>query len=251
MKNWRFALVLLPVLTGAAPSSAQDIGLTATVAFESRYVFRGVQLSEESFQPALTATLGKLSATAWFNFPIDNADPAARMADEIDLVLDYALPSAGPLSFNVGLTYYVYPDRDRGFFDLFREDGSGLGANSLEPYVSVALEAPLSPKLTLFHDFNFDTTTVQINLARSFALAERTSFDLSGYAGYVFDDAGGVDFLYGAASANISHKLSDRVSIYAGGRFGGSDIAGGSVFDGLGLRKSSGLWAGAGLTASF
>lgn len=251
MKRYTSSLAFLSAIAASSMAQAQDLGFSATVAFESRYVFRGVQLSEESFQPALTATFDKLTATAWLNIPIDNAEPAARRAEELDLVLDYALGTAGPLSFNVGLTYYVYPERDDGFFDVFREDGSGLGSNSLEPYVSVAFDAPLAPKLTVFHDFHFDTTTIQGNLAHSIPVAKNTSVDLSGYVGYVVDDAGGTDYLYGTASANLTYKVTDKLSAYAGARFGGSDVPGGSVFDGLGLRKSSGVWAGVGLTVGF
>lgn len=249
----RLIVTTLSVAVAAAPAlaSAEDLSLSSTIAFESRYVFRGLQLSEESFQPAATLAWGRLTATGWFNFPIDNEDPGARRAEEIDLVLDYQAPLGHGLTLGVGATYYVYPERDRGFFDVFREDGSGLGANSFEPYLSLAIDAPLSPKVYLFHDVDFDTTTAQANLSHSVPLTDKASFDLSGYVGYVFDDRGGTDYLYGVASANVSMKITKTASVYAGGRFGGSDVAGGSIFDGLGLRKSAGFWAGAGLTVGF
>ncbi|MBY0421989.1 MAG: hypothetical protein K2Q06_06765 [Parvularculaceae bacterium] len=224
---------------------------TGTLGFESRYLFRGLELSQESFQPAVTFAKGGLSATAWFNFPIDNADPVARRGEELDIVLSYAAPVSETVKLEAGFTYYTYPERDRGFFDVFNEDGDGLGANSFEPYVAVAFTAPLSPKIYLFRDVFFDTTTVQGNLAHSIPLSDKASFDLSGQIGYVFDDAGGADYLYGHALANVTYKVTDKASVYAGGRFGGSNIAGGGVIDGPGLRKSSGLWAGAGLTFSF
>lgn len=249
-------LFVSTVLLGAATpalSSAESLALTGTAAFESRYLFRGLQLSEESFQPSVTLAKSGLSATAWFNFPIDNEDPASRRAEEIDFVLDYSKPVSDVVTIGVGLTYYTYQERDRGFFDTFAEDGDGLGANSLEPYVSVAFAAPLSPKVMLFHDVNFDTTTVQGAVAHSIPLADKTSADLSGFIGYVFDDAGGVDYLYGQATANVTYKFTDKVSAYAGGRFGGSDVPGGSLLRdaSIGTRRSSAVWFGAGLTLAF
>jgi uncharacterized protein (TIGR02001 family) len=246
------SLVLFGVV---APSvcSAESLAITGTVAFESRYVFRGVELSEQSFQPSIALAKNGFTATGWFNFPIDNENPASRRGEEIDIVLDYSTSVAEAVTLGVGFTYYTYQERDRGFFDTFAEDGDGLGANSFEPYVSLAFAVPLSPKVTLFHDFNFDTTTLQGAVAHSIPLADKFSADLSGFIGYVFDDTGGVDFLYGQASANLSYKFTDKVSGYAGARFGGSDIAGGGILDdaALGTRRASAPWFGLGLTASF
>lgn len=250
-------LLITALLSGGAlapsMSSAESFTVSGTAAFESRYLFRGVQLSEESFQPSITLGRGGFTATGWFNFPIDNENPASRRGEEIDIVLDYSTKVAEAVTIGVGLTYYTYQERDRGFFDTFAEDGDGLGANSFEPYVSLAFAAPLSPKITLFRDVNFDTTTLQGAASHSIPLGGKTSADLSGFVGYVFDDAGGVDFLYGQATANIGYKFTDKVSGYVGGRFGGSDVPGGSVLRdaALGTRRSSAVWFGVGLTAAF
>ncbi len=253
MKKLTSSVLMLSGLLLPSLSSAESVSVTGTAAFESRYVFRGLQLSEESFQPALALGYRGFTASAWFNLPIDNDNPASRVAREIDVVLDYSKAVGSGVTLGGGFTYYVYPQRDRGLFDTFQEDTNGLGSNSFEPYVSVAFAAPLSPKFTLFHDFNFDTTTLQGAAAHSIPLADKTSADFSGLLGYVFDDAGGIDYLYGQATANVSYKFTDKVSGYVGGRFGGSDVAGGSLLRdaGLGTRRSSAVWFGVGLTAAF
>lgn len=149
------------------------------------------------------------------------------------------------------MTYYTFPDLASGFFDLFEEDGDGLGANTVEVYAGLSLSAPLSPSLYVYRDFNFDTFTIQGDASHSFPLSESTSFDLSGSLGYVIDDDAGGDYLYGAASADLSYAISDHGSIAAGVRYGGSDIAGGSFIDDsiAGTTKSSGVWFGISFSA--
>ena len=250
---------LLPLFVGVAcfagaAACAQPVAVTTTLGLESRYVFRGVQLAEASFQPAVQLGWSGAYLGVWANLPVGDEDFIVTPDwQEIDFVVGWSGAVAGPLSIDIGMTYYAYPNRQSGFFDIYREDGSGGGFNTAEPYIGFALNAPLSPKLYAYHDFMFDTTTLQGALSHSIPLAEKLSADLSGVAGYVFDDAGGTDYLYGHLTANFTYAISDTASIYAGGRFGGSDIAGGSVYsDGvLGLTKPSGLWFGIGLTAKF
>lgn len=253
MRTLSLAVAGVVCLSGA-DVCARPVSASATLGLESRYVFRGVQLAETSFQPAVTLGWRGAYAGVWANLPVGDGDFVVTPDwQEIDFIAGWSGALAGPLAIDVGATYYAYPNRQSGFFDVFREDGSGLGFNSIEPYVGVALSAPLSPKLYLYHDFMFDTTTVQATLAHSFALVDKLSADVSGYAGYVFDDAGGTDYLYGTLTANLSFALSDSASAYVGARFGGSDLPGGSVYeDGVvGTRDGAGFWFGLGLSAKF
>jgi uncharacterized protein (TIGR02001 family) len=239
----------------AAPAAvaACDASGSATLAFESRYVFRGVELSEASFQPTVSAACGSFYGSIWSNIPVENDNASSRIAEEIDLVAGYSTNVGGPFTIDVGVTYYVYPDRASGFFDAFSEDGDGLGANSVEPYVGVTIAAPGTPKLYVYRDVHFDTTTAQASASHSVPIAEKMSLALAATLGYVFDDQGGTDFLYGQASATVNFNVTDKAVIYAGGRFGGSDIPGGGIFDepSLGSRKSADAWFGLGVSASF
>jgi Bacterial protein of unknown function (Gcw_chp) len=250
-----FALSALGASTsiiGAA--SAQSVEVSTTVAFESRYVFRGVQFAETSIQPAINLSYGNFYLNSWFNLPIGDDDLVVTPGgEELDLVAGYSASLNDIISYDVGVTYYTFPDLASGFFDVLREDGDGLGANTVEPYIGLAFDVPLAPSVYLYHDFFLDTTTVQGNASYSFPLWQKTSFDVGGYVGYVFDDAGGTDYLYGTASADLSYTLSDNGSVYTGLRYGGSDIAGGAVIDDaiLGTRQASGFWWGVGFNADF
>ncbi len=250
-----FALFILGAsMSAIGAASAQSVEVSTTVAFESRYVFRGVQFAETSIQPAINLSYGNLYLNSWFNLPIGDDDLVVTPGgEELDLIAGYSASLNDLISYDIGLTYYVFPDLASGFFDVLREDGDGLGANTLEPYLGVAFDAALAPSVYLYHDFFLDTTTVQGNVSHSFPLSEKASFDLGGYIGYVFDDVGGADYLYGTASADLSYTLSDSGSVYTSLRYSGSDIAGGAVFDDaiLGTRQAGGFWWGVGFSADF
>ncbi|WP_375204344.1 TorF family putative porin [Hyphococcus sp.] len=250
----KLACALALSATVIAPAAAEELSVSTTVGFESRYLFRGVQFAETSFQPSISLGYGNFYGTAWLNLPIGDDDLVVTPGgEELDLVIGYSAPISEVVSFDVGVTYYTFPDLMSGFFDIYEEDGDGLGANTIEPYVGLAFDIPLSPSVYVYHDFMFDTTTIQGNASYSIPMSEKTSFDLGGYIGYVIDDTGGTDYIYGTASANVSYAISDNGSFYAGVRYGGSDIPGGSVIDDsiAGTTKSSAVWWGLGFSASF
>jgi len=248
------AIVALLLAGYAGNACAEGIGVSSTLAFESRYIFRGIQFAETSLQPAVQLSYGNFYGGAWFNVPIGDDDLVVTPGgEELDLYAGYSFQASELISFDVGVTYYTFPDLASGFGDLFREDGDGLGANTIEFYGGVSVTAPLSPTLYVYHDILFDTTTLQGGVSKSFDLAEKTSLNLGGTLGYVIDDNPGGDYLYGAATADVSYALTDTASLSGGVRYGGSDIAGGGFIDDsiAGTTQSSGFWWGLSLSASF
>lgn len=229
----------------AAPVAAESLEISTDVAFESRYIFRGVQFSEASFQPAVNLSYGNFYGGAWLALPVGDDDIA--YGDELDLFAGYSAGLSETVSFDVGVTYYTFPDAMSGFFDQ--------STNTVEIYGGLSLDAPLSPSLYVYRDFTLNTTTIEGGASHSFPIAEKTSFDLGAALGYVAPDTGGGDYLYGSVSADISYAFSDNGSFYVGGRFGGSDIPGGAFFDDTTpptvTTTSSGFWFGLGFSASF
>jgi uncharacterized protein (TIGR02001 family) len=249
-----YGLIAVAVSLSSAPAFAEPLSVSASLGFESRYVFRGVQYAETSLQPAVTLTKDGIHVGAWFNLPVGDDDGVVPAnGEELDLVVGYSTPLGDFATLDVGLTYYVFPEAMSGFGDFYEEDGDGLGINTLEPYVSLAFDAPLAPTIVLYRDFMYDTFTLQATAAHSFPLAGKTRFDLAGMIGYVIDDAIGADYLYGVASAGFAYQFSETSKVHAGGRYGGSDLAGGSLFDDsiAGTKKSDGFWWGVGLSTSF
>ncbi|MEM9013798.1 MAG: TorF family putative porin [Pseudomonadota bacterium] len=250
----RRILSAIGLLSIATPAAAGEFGVSTTVGFESKYVFRGIQFAETSIQPAINLSYGNFYTGAWFNLPIGDDDfTSTPGGEELDLFGGYSVSLDDTFTLDVGVTYYTFPDLASGFGDLFEEDGDGLGANTIEFYAGVSLDGPLAPSLYVYHDINFDTTTIQGSASHSFDVAEKVTFDVGGDIGYVIDDDDGGDYLYGVASAGFTYALTDNGSISAGGRYGGSDIAGGSIFDdaNAGTFQSSGLWWGLSFDASF
>lgn len=235
-------------------ASAEELAISTTVGFESRYVFRGIQFAETSFQPAINLSYGNFYGLAWANLPVGDDDLVVTPGgEELDLVAGYSASLNNFITYDIGITYYTFPDAASGFFDVLKEDKDGLGANTLEPYLGFSFSTLLSPKIYFYRDVYLDTFTIQGTAAHSVPLAEKWSIDLSGYVGYVFDDDAGGDYYYGVASANLAYAFSDDSSIYLGVRYGGSDIPGGSIIDDsiAGTTKSSAVWWGVGFASDF
>lgn len=238
----------------ASAALAGDVSFTTTIGFESRYIFRGVQFAETSFQPAINVAIDNFYGGVWLNLPIGDDDLVVTPGgEELDLFVGYSAPLTDKITYDIGLTYYTFPDLASGFFDLYEEDGDGLGANTFEPYLGFAFDVPLSPAIYVFHDFMFDTTTFQGKATYSHPLAEKMTFDVGGVLGYVIDDDPGGDYLYGVVSADVVYNFTDAASLKAGVRYGGSDIPGGSFIDDsiAGTSQSSGFWWGLALASSF
>ncbi len=244
----------LALLTPVA-AHAEGVSVETAVGFESRYVFRGVQYAETSFQPAITLGYNGFYVGAWLNLPVgdDGGISAALGGEELDLFAGYSGSFTDIVSYDIGVTYYTFPEAMSGFGDLYEEDGDGMGSNTVEAYFGVSADVPLSPSIYVYHDFNFDTTTVEGSLSYSFPLADKTSLDIGGAVGYVADDAPDDDYLYGSVTADIVYAVTDKASISAGGRFGGSDLPGGSIIDeSLGFAfQSSGFWWGVSFSSTF
>jgi uncharacterized protein (TIGR02001 family) len=228
----------------AVPAHAESLGVSTDVAFESRYVFRGVQLQEASVQPAVTLSYGSFYAGAWFALPVGDDD--VSYGDELDLFAGYSAPINETVSFDIGVTYYTYPDAMSGFFDD--------STNTVEIFGGLSFDIPFSPTAYVYRDFTLNTTTLEGGVSYSIPVAEKLSFDLGGSLGYVLPDGPG-DYLYGLATADLSYAFSDNGSFYVGARYGGSDIPGGAIFDDTTpptvSTDPSGFWFGLGFSASF
>lgn len=152
------ALVLGGVLAAltAAPAAAQtEFGVDASVF--SSYVWRGITLtSKPVLQPAawVSFPIGNASLTigGWANVDIGEYDGTNDIAEGGGTSLNLAEfdPYAeigytlGKASLTWGVTGYLYPN-DAGLTDDF---------NTWEAYGKVAIDAPLSPGLAAYYDFD-------------------------------------------------------------------------------------------------
>ena len=163
-----------------------DIGVSATVAYNSKYVWRGFKLDDDPvLQPSITISAFQgWAVSVWSNFDLENEDDLN--SDETDTILTYShtfenLNVFGaqlrPVTMTVGHTYY---------------DFSGTGLFSKETLLTVGYATFLNPFLTWNHDYgdeekgggNGDYIVLNLNHSIPLVPDYGITFDLSGHTGY-------------------------------------------------------------------
>lgn len=227
MKNKILALVATTGLAaGAAVATAQELSVNTSFGFESEYVFRGVQLATESFQPSIDLAYGDFYASVWSNQPIEDDS-----ANEIDYTAGYLFSVNEGIVADLGAIVYHYPDT--------------MGDNeTLEGYVGFAFNnIPFAtPSIYVYHDFDLETVTGEGSLARSFTIDETKAVEVAGYVGYV-DEEGGTEYYYYGASADLVYQFSENAAAKLGVRVSEND-------DNRGPRDNN-LWGGFSFSAGF
>lgn len=118
----------------------QDLSISSDLTYTSEYVFRGIELADESFQPTVELAYGDFYAGIWANLP------TAAVDSEINYYggLSFDVPGADFVTFDAGLTVYYIPD-------------SGDN-NTHEVYLGALFDLPTLPALTasLYYFYDFD-----------------------------------------------------------------------------------------------
>lgn len=121
------------------PLKAQAVDTSGSfgVDYMSNYVWRGTQLSDDSFvlQPSVTGTYGPISVNLWSNYDTEVQDNT-----ETDLTVSFS-HAIDKISLDLGYIYY----------DLVGGD------DTAEVYVSVGYDYFLSPNVTIYVDIEQDT----------------------------------------------------------------------------------------------
>ncbi len=248
LRNTLAAMAMIGAAGAATSASAEELTLSTSWAFETEYVFRGVQFSETSFQPDVSLGYGGFYLGAWAALPVGDDDVA--FGDEIDVYGGYDFGLTDLVSGGVGFTYYTFPDASSGFFDTLDED-EGTGANTFEIFATFGFDTFLAPSATVYYDFMFGTVTLEGGIGHSIPLAEALSLDFGTTIGHVFDDDDGGDYTYYQATADVSYAFTDSVSGAIGARYGMSSED--TFFDDInnGTFQDNSFWFGASLSAGF
>jgi uncharacterized protein (TIGR02001 family) len=194
----------------AAPAASYS--LTADFPYVSSYVFRGVKLTDDAFQPSLKLAVGSAYAGIWLSEPIDS-----EFDNEIDFYGGYTFALSGGWSLDVGATLYYYPELD---------PNSGLDDSTVEAYVGLSgTVGGVTLGGYVYRDLTLDATTVQGNLGYGIPVGDKVSVNLAANLGYVTYDDGG-DYTYYGASVQVPFKLNDKATITVGGSYATNDIDG-------------------------
>ncbi len=216
---------------GVSESKAQDITVETRFAYESEYVFRGIQLASESFQPTIDLGYDDFYLGLWSNLPIEDGS-----SNEIDYYGGYSFEATDLITADIGATVYHYPDT--------------AGDNdTLETFVGFAFDTIASPEVYVFYDYDLRTWTLESSVSHSVTVNENSFVELGLSLGYV--DAGapaglGVsDYYYYGASADWIYRLSDSAQLAIGVRGSGND-------EDLGPGgRDANFWGGLSFTAGF
>ncbi len=213
------SLLALSCLTGvtlfAQDSAPAPVTPSYSVAvdfsYASKYVFRGVRYSEESFQPSLKLTSGSFYACLWTNQPItSNTD------NEIDLNGGYGFKLSDTWKLDVGATLYYYPELDKS---------TGLDSSTLEGYAGVTgTLGSFTAGLYAFRDFTLENFTFQATIGYNVSLSAQATLSLLGTIGRVSPD-GGDAYTYHGIGATVPCKLSDTATLTVGMQYATHNLA--------------------------
>lgn len=203
VESWvRWAVLLLVVAAGAGGAvQAAEVSGEAKVAFLSRYVWRGVVLSEGVvLQPEGYVEVAGFYADVWSNLELDTGE-----SNEIDFTFGRAWEWKG-LQWDAGYILYWpanYPV-------------------SQEVYLSVGWETWVTPKVTVYYDFDEgDGAFIQAELEKTWTLPREielvtganTGFDIqhkilgSGSAAEAITQFYNMEF-YAALAVPLSERIS-------------------------------------------
>ena len=223
-----FGMTLWPL----SLSQASDVSISTTFAFESEYVFRGVQLADESFQPSIEVSYDGFYVGTWVSSPM--VDPGAQFLNEVEIYGGYVIELSDDVGLDLGLMYYWYP-----------EEPSTADATR-ELYLGVSHGIEYFPEPYLYYDFDLDTLTIEFSKGHSFALDGgdgSLALDIGASLGFVSPEEG-ASGIYASGTADLSYSFSDSASLSIGIRLSGAgdELSGG---------RTSNAWWGTSFSAGF
>ena len=208
-----------------------QLSISSTFAFESEYVFRGVQFADESFQPSVELSHGGFYIGTWVNQPI--VDPGAAFLNEVDFYGGYGFSLGEVISVDIGATYYWFPEEPTS------------ADETREPFIGLSADVLFTPTVYFYYDFDLDTFTAELSASHSIELSdtlEGSTLDIGIYGGFVVPDTGGGDYNYFGGSIDWGYAFTEYASFSIGIRFTATDIS---------AARDSNFWWGAGFSAGF
>jgi len=230
-KTAAFTLVALALASQLSASDAlleqKDYSITADFPYLTKYVFRGIELSQDCVQPTLEFAKDNLSVGIWGSQPFKRKE-----LNEVDFFAAYKLKLTEGWEIDTGGTLYTYPRHKAGERSSTTEVKLGVNGDV----------KGFQPGFYAYYDTTLRTTTLEGRLAYSVPVSKLgISLDFSTNAGRVFANGGeGYNYWYGGV--DIPWKLRENSSVYVGIAYTGNDYPG---------EKSGFVVARAGVVLSF
>jgi uncharacterized protein (TIGR02001 family) len=256
--NAEDAVTTAPAAAPAAPAAATEapassLSITSSLGYESTYMFRGIQLADAVFSPAVNVSYGNFYAGLWMAVAEDSADPYPT---EADFSVGYNTAIGYGLKLDVGATRYDY---DR----ILANIASGKGGNSFEPYVGVTADVLLSPSFYVYYDTELDNYTMEAKIGHSFETGIKNLTVNTGIAGGYVDNTSSArftdtlghqistDYWYSNAKTDLVYAINDKTSVSIGARYSLADYDAvyGTLHDPN--SKHDKIWFGAAFSTGF
>lgn len=212
--------------------SVDYISVSASVGFESAYVFRAEKLANYSIQPEVevgyTIAGFDLYGGAWANTPLYGTDDGLQEID-FNAGASYTYKS---LRLDVGYLYYWYPSYDKASGDLSRD---------MEVYVGISLDTSayldginLNPSVYYFYNWILEQQVVEASIGYDTPVGswlmgwEKLTMPANVYFGYATagrknGDTGGDDvgctYWYWGASIDVAYAITEYCTLSAGARY--------------------------------
>ena len=219
---------------GATSLQADELSISSTFAWESEYVFRGLQQAKSNFQPSIDLSYGPLYTGFWSMFPVRSDQSHLK---EFNFYTGYQGRMNDWVNLDFGATMYYYPN-------------ANIQSTQLEPYFGGVFEAPLSPTVYFYHNFRNNDTTLEASIGHGIDLGNQYDLHLGGHFGHVWRSSGTKDYAYAGASADLSYSFTEWARGSVGVRFTANDLSA-SDPELQGISVTSNLWWGFSFTAGF
>ena len=184
----------------AAMAEEEVPSADAAVAFLSKYVWRGFELSKDSLviQPSLSVSYMGFGANLWANLDTDEYWSGTHNWNETDWTLSYD-GAYEKLGYGIGWTYYAL------------EDGND---DSQEFYGTLSYDVLLAPTFTIYYDTDrYSGWYANLGFSHTFMIAEKYGLDLGLAFGYLDDNDGYAELHDGNLSASMSFPIGKYGSI--------------------------------------
>jgi hypothetical protein len=199
MKNF-LRLKILASLAMLAPTGfAADV--TTKLGFESAYVSYGTKFAEETWVPMIDVSQGDYYAGIWGYIPTHTKK---SFEGEWDFFAGRTFKLNKLVSLDLGATIYQYPRTD-------------VDATTLEGFLWLNFDLPLSPKLKLYYDITVKNWIGEAMVSHTVTLNKTTALVLVGQGGFRRPDYHNAWF-YATAKADLMFTLAPKTKLFVGVR---------------------------------
>ena len=184
----------------AAMAEEEVPSADASIAFLSKYVWRGFELSDDSIviQPSMAVAYKGFGMNLWGNLDTDYYASETNKWNETDFTLSYD-GAYEKLGYGVGWILYALD----GVHD------------TQEIYGTLSYDVLLAPTFTFYYDIDDFAGGWYANLgfSHTFMIAENYGLDLGLSFGYLDDNDGYAEFHDGLLSASMSFPIGEYITI--------------------------------------